>query len=97
MIVRPAGTVMSASPQLVQSQQQQQQQQLQQQQQQLQQQQLTRVPVSSNIIRTGKRLLPAPVSDQQYTCFNIVSFCNLILHIGTKSKKRFYSVHTDKE
>jgi hypothetical protein len=79
MIVRPAGTVMSASPQLVQSQQQQQQQQLQQQQQQqLQQQQLTRVPVSSNIIRTGKRLLPAPVSDQQYTCFNIVIQYNIL-------------------
>jgi hypothetical protein len=64
MIVRPAGTVMSGSPQLVQNQQQQQQQQQQlqqqQQQQQLQQQQLTRVPVSSNIIRTGKRLLPVP-------------------------------------
>jgi hypothetical protein len=96
MIVRPAGTVMSASPQLVQSQQQQQQQQQQQlQQQQLQQQQLTRVPVSSNIIRTGKRLLPVPVSDQQYTCFNSVSLCNIILHIGTKDKKRFYSVHTE--
>jgi transcription initiation factor TFIID subunit TAF12 len=63
---------MSGSPQLVQSQQQQQQQQQQIQQQQLQQQQLTRVPVSSNIIRTGKGLLPVPVSDQQYTCFNIV-------------------------
>jgi hypothetical protein len=82
MIVRPAGTVMSGSPQLVQSQQQQQQQQIQQQQ--LQQQQLTRVPVSSNIIRTGKRILPVPVPDQQYTCFNSVSLCNIILHIGTK-------------
>ncbi len=92
MIVRPAGTVMSGSPQLVQSQQQQQQQI---QQQQLQQQQLTRVPVSSNIIRTGKRLLPVPVSDQQYTCFNSVSLCNIILHIGNKDKKRFYSVHTE--